>query len=93
MSVILVVFCVDVVACSPYSGCCCTATTRLGRAHNNINTKHNKYNRHGTTNQIILFLVTEVKKKYLPDGGQRLTETCWRILRLLKQYDHFNVLF
>ena len=58
-----------------------------------INTKHNKYNRHATTNQIILSLVTEVKKKYLPEDGQRLTETCWRILRLLKQYDHFNVLF
>jgi len=45
------------------------------------------------TNQIILSLVTEVKKKYLPEDGQRLSETCWRILRLLKQYDHFNVLF
>jgi len=31
-------------------------------------------------------------KKYLPEDGQKLTET-WRILRLLKQYDHFNVLF
>jgi hypothetical protein len=51
------------------------------------------YYRHATTNQIILSLVTEVKKKYLPEDGQRLTETCWRILRLLKQYDHFNVLF
>jgi len=80
MPVILVVFCVDVVA-------------RLGRARNNINTKHNKYNRHATTNQIILSLLTEVKKTYLPEDGQRLTETCWRILRLLKQYDHFNVLF
>jgi len=40
-----------------------TATTRLRKAHNNINTKHNKYNRHGTTNQIILSLVTEVKEK------------------------------
>jgi hypothetical protein len=69
------------------------ATTRLGRAHNNINTKHSKYNRHATTNQIILSLVTEVKKKYLPEDGQRLTETCWRILKLLKQYDDFNVLF
>ena len=29
----------------------------------------------------------------LPEVGQKLTETCWRILRLLKQYDHFNVLF
>ena len=72
----------------------CTATTRLGKARNNINTKHNKYNRHATTNQIILSLVTEVKKKqYLPEDGQRLTETCRRILRLSKQYDHFNVLF
>ena len=69
------------------------ATTRLGRARNNINTKHNKYNRHATTNQIILSLVTEVKKKYLPEDGQRLIEICTRILRLLKQYDHFNVLF
>ena len=77
---------------------CSTATTRLWRAQNNINTKHNKYNRCATTNQIILSLVTEVKKKkyiyiYLPEDGKRLTETCWRILRLLKQYDHFNVLF
>jgi len=40
-----------------------SATTRLGRARNNINTKHNKYNRHATTNQIILSLVTEVKRK------------------------------
>jgi hypothetical protein len=40
-----------------------TATTRLGTACSNINTKHNKYNRHATTNQIILSLVTEVKKK------------------------------
>jgi hypothetical protein len=70
-----------------------TATTRLGRACSNINTKHNKYNRHATTNHIILSLVTEVKKKYLPEDGQRLIETCWRILRLSKQYDHFNVLF
>ena len=61
-----------------------TATTRLGRARNNINTKHNKYNRHATTNQIILSLVTEVKKKYLPENCQRLTETCRKILRLLK---------
>ena len=45
---------------------------------------------HATTNQIILSLVTEVKKKYLPEDGQRLTETCRRILI---QYDHFNVLF
>ena len=52
-----------------------TATTRLRRARNNINTKHNKYYRHATTNQIILSLVTEVKKKYLPEDGQRLTET------------------
>jgi len=42
---------------------------------------------------IILSLVTEVKKKYVPEDGQSLTETCWRILRPLKQYDHFNVLF
>jgi len=66
--------------------------------HNNqtrksIKTKHNKYNRHATTNQIILSLVTEVNKKYLPEDGQSLTETCRRILRILKQYDHFNVLF
>jgi hypothetical protein len=38
-------------------------------------------------------LPREVKKKYLPEDGQKLTETCWRILRLLKQYDHFNVSF
>ena len=77
------------------SGIClfATATTRLGRARSNINTKHNKYNRHATTNPISLSLVTEVEKKYLPEDGQKLTETCWGILRLLKQYDHFNVLF
>jgi len=69
-----------------------TATTRLGKDYSNINTKH-KYNRQATTNQIILSSVTEVKKKCLPEDGQRLTEICWRILRLLKQYDHFNVLF
>jgi len=40
-----------------------------------------------------LSVVTEVKKKYLPEDGQKLTETCWRILRLLTQYDHFNLLF
>ena len=28
----------------------CTATTKLGRARSNINTKHNKYNRHASTN-------------------------------------------
>jgi len=39
---------------------------RLGKARSNINTKHNKYNRHATTNQIILSLVTEVKKKKSP---------------------------
>jgi len=54
---------------------------------------YNKYNRHATTNQIILSLVTEVNRKYLPEDGQSLTETCRRILRILKQYDHFNVLF
>jgi urocanate hydratase len=32
-------------------------------ARSNINTKHNKYNRHATTNQIILSLVNEEKKK------------------------------
>ena len=45
---------------------CSTATTTLRRAHSNINTKHNKYNRHATTNQIILSLVNEVKKKISP---------------------------
>ena len=76
-----------VAACAPQSA-------RQGTARNNINTKHNKYNRHATTNQIILSLVTEVKKKKnLPEDGQKLTETCWRILRLLKEYDYFNVLF
>jgi hypothetical protein len=39
----------------------CTGATSCS-ARNNINTKHNKYNRHATTNQIILPLVTEVKK-------------------------------
>jgi len=33
------------------------------------------------------------RKKYLPEDGQKLTETCWRILRLLKQTNNFNVLF
>ena len=46
---------------------CCTQHTTglLYTAHNNnnINTKHNQYNRHATTNQIILSLVTEVKEK------------------------------
>jgi hypothetical protein len=32
------------------------------QTRSSINTKHNKYNRHATTNQIILTLVTEVKK-------------------------------
>jgi len=34
-----------------------------GRACSNINTKHNKYNRHATTNPTSLSLVTEIKKK------------------------------
>ena len=34
-------------------------------ARSNINTKH-KHNRHATTNQIILSLVTEAKKKLSP---------------------------
>jgi len=57
--------------------------------------KHNTYKRRTTTNPISLSSVNEVKEKniYLPEDGQKLTETCWRILRLLKQYDHFNVLF
>ena len=42
---------------------CSKATTTLGWARSNINTKHNKYNRHATTNQIILSLVNEVKEK------------------------------
>jgi len=46
-----------------------------------------------TTDPIRLSLVTEVKKKYLPEDGQKLAETFRRILRLLKQYEHFNVLF
>jgi len=70
---------------------CCVPS--LGRARSNFNTKHNKYNRHATTSPLSLSLVTEVKKKYLPEDGQKLTETCWTILRLLKQYDQFNVLF
>ena len=61
--------------------------------NNNNNTKHNKYNKHATTNPISLSLVTEAKKKDLPEDGQKLTETCWRILRLLKQCDYINVLF
>jgi len=54
-----------------------------------INTKHNKYNRHATTNQIILALVTEVKKKYFPEDGESLTETCRRILRIFKTIRSF----
>jgi hypothetical protein len=42
---------------------CSTATARLGRARSNINTNHNKYNRHVTTNTISLSLVTEVREK------------------------------
>jgi len=62
MPVILVVLYVDVaVCCMLYS----TATTRLGRARSNINTKH-KFNRHATTNPISLSLVTEVKEKISP---------------------------
>jgi Mlc titration factor MtfA (ptsG expression regulator) len=82
-----------VVAVLHWSDQCSTATTRLGTAHSNINTKHNKYNRHAATNPISLSLVNEVKEKYLFEDGQKLTETFWRILRLLKQYNHFNVLF
>ena len=94
MPVILVVLRVDVLPTLVVAVLYITATTRVGRARNNINTKHNKYNRHATTNQIILPLVTEVKKKeYLPEDGQSMTETCRRILRILKQYDHCNVLF
>jgi hypothetical protein len=44
---------------------CSTATTRLGKARSNINTKHNKYNRHATTNLISLSLATEVKEKII----------------------------
>jgi len=40
-----------------------TATTRLGRVSTQ---RHYKYNRHATTNQIILTLKTEVKKKISP---------------------------
>ena len=84
MPVILVVLCVDALPSLVVAVLhCCTATLRL----------YNKYNRHATTNPISLSLVAEVKKKYLPEDGQKLTETCWRILRLLKQYYHFNVLF
>ena len=39
----------------------CTATTKLGRVRR-INTKHNKYNRHASTNLKILSLVTDAKK-------------------------------
>ena len=87
MPVILVVFCVDAL---PFL----VVEYSNNQTMESINTKHNKYNRHATTNQIILSLVTEVKeKKNIPEDGQKLTETCWRILRLLKEYDHFNVLF
>jgi len=91
MRVILVVLCVDphpsLVVAVLYRQYSNNQTTKI------INTKHNKYNTHATKNQIILPLVTEVKKKYLPEDGQSLTETCRRILRILKQYNHFNVLF
>ena len=63
MPVILVVLCVVAL---PSLVVAVQQTTRLGRARNNINTKHNKYNRHATTNPIILPLVTEVKKKISP---------------------------
>ena len=41
--------------------CCCTATTKLGRVRR-INTKHNKYNRHASTDLKSLSLVTDIKK-------------------------------
>ena len=57
MPVLLVVLCVDalpsLVVVVKYSN---------NQTRKSINTKHNKYNRHVTTNQIILSLVTEVKK-------------------------------
>jgi len=40
---------------------CSTVTTKLGRV-SRINTKHNKYNRHASTNLKSLSLVTDVKK-------------------------------
>ena len=81
-----------VVACMLYLCFVLYSTVQYSnnQTRKSINKKH-KYNRHATTNQIILSLVTEVKRKYLPEDGQKLTETCWRILRLLRQYDHFNV--
>jgi hypothetical protein len=51
----------------------CTGVVPVQYSNNqtrkSINTKHNKYNRHATTDQIILPLVTEVKKKYLSEDG------------------------
>jgi hypothetical protein len=41
----------------------------------------------------IIWFVVACLKKYLPEDGQSLTETSRRILRILKQYDHCNVLF
>ena len=33
------------------------------------------------------------ENKYLPEDGQGLNETCWRIIMTFKQYNYFNVLF
>ena len=56
-----------VAACLLYMLCFVLMLLRaLGRARSNINTKHNKFNRHSTTNQIILSLVTEVKENISP---------------------------
>jgi len=71
---------------------CSTATTKLGRVCR-INTKHNKYNRHASTNLKSLSLVTNIKKINISlNDGQELTETCRRIIRTFKQYNYFNVL-
>jgi len=51
-----------VVACLLYLLCFVLMLLRVL----SIDTKHNKYNRHATTNQIILALVTEAKKNISP---------------------------
>ena len=61
MPVILDVLCVDTLPSLVVA-----VQYRKNQTRESINTKHNKYNRHATTNQIILPLVTEVKKKISP---------------------------
>ena len=72
---------------------CCTTTTKLGRVRR-INTKHNKYNRHATTNlKKIIFSNWRKEYKYIPEDGQELIETCRRTIKTFKQHNFFNVLF